>query len=112
MAGDLGVTVGAAGLTVTVFALAYAIGAALLSAVLGARPPQQVLIGSLAVFGVFNVLSAPEGRSTLGGRDQAALVPEDHGLDAVTQVELGKDPPDVRADRAGRQVQLLGDLRV
>jgi predicted MFS family arabinose efflux permease len=45
-------------LTVTVFALAYATGAPLLSALLGARPLRQVLIGSLALFGLFNVLSA------------------------------------------------------
>ncbi|WP_214368295.1 MFS transporter [Pseudonocardia sp. H11422] len=57
LAGDLGVTVGAAGLTVTVFALAYAIGAPLLSALLGARPLRQVLIGSLVLFGLFNAMS-------------------------------------------------------
>ena len=38
LAADLDVTVGAAGLTVTVFALAYATGAPVLSALLGARP--------------------------------------------------------------------------
>jgi predicted MFS family arabinose efflux permease len=58
LAGDLGVTVGAAGLTVTVFALAYATGAPLLSALLGARPLRRVLIGSLVLFGLFNVMSA------------------------------------------------------
>ena len=58
LAGDLGVTVGAAGLTVTVFGLAYATGAALLSVLLGGRPLRQVLIGSLVLFGLFNVMSA------------------------------------------------------
>jgi predicted MFS family arabinose efflux permease len=58
LADDLGVTVGAAGLTVTVFALAYATGGPLLSALLGARPLRRVLIGSLVLFGLFNVMSA------------------------------------------------------
>jgi predicted MFS family arabinose efflux permease len=58
LAGDLGVTVGGAGLAVTVFALAYATGAPLLSALLGARPLRQMLIGSLVLFGLFNVMSA------------------------------------------------------
>uniref|UniRef100_UPI001963DAB8 MFS transporter n=1 Tax=Nonomuraea lactucae TaxID=2249762 RepID=UPI001963DAB8 len=58
IARDLGVTAGAAGVTVTVFALAYASGAVLLGAVLGARPPRQVLIGSMAAFAVLGVLSA------------------------------------------------------
>ncbi|MFC6900600.1 MFS transporter [Nonomuraea dietziae] len=55
---DLGVTVGAAGLTVTVFALAYAIGAVLLSALLGSWPLRRVLIGSAALFGILSALSA------------------------------------------------------
>ncbi|MFF3324131.1 MFS transporter [Streptomyces sp. NPDC002889] len=58
IAGDLGVTVGAAGLTVTVFALGYAMGAVVLSALLGSLPLRQALIGSVALFGVLNVLSA------------------------------------------------------
>lgn len=58
LTGDLGVTVGAAGLTVTVFALAYASGTALLSALFGARCLRQVLIGSLALLGLFNVMAA------------------------------------------------------
>jgi predicted MFS family arabinose efflux permease len=58
LAGDLGVTVGAAGSTVALFALAYATGAPLLGALLGARPLRQVLIGSLVLFGLFDVMSA------------------------------------------------------
>ncbi|GAA2378737.1 hypothetical protein GCM10010404_38760 [Nonomuraea africana] len=58
IARDLGVTVGAAGLTVTVFALAYAIGAVLLSALLGSWPLRRVLIGSAVLFGMTSVLSA------------------------------------------------------
>jgi predicted MFS family arabinose efflux permease len=58
LAADLGVTVGTAGLTVTVFALAYAAGAPVLGALLGARPMRQVLIGSLVLFALCNVVSA------------------------------------------------------
>ncbi len=58
LAADLAVTVGAAGLTVTVFALAYATGAPVLSALLGTRPPRQVLVGSLVLFALCNVGSA------------------------------------------------------
>src|SRR5688500_19276889 len=58
LAADLGVSVGAAGLTVTVFALAYAVGAPVLGALLGTRPLRQVLIGSLVLFALFNVVSA------------------------------------------------------
>jgi predicted MFS family arabinose efflux permease len=58
LAADLGVPVGAAGLAVTVFALAYAVGAPVLSALLGSRPLRPVLIGSLVLFALFNVVSA------------------------------------------------------
>lgn len=75
LAGDLDVTVGAAGLTVTVFALAYAIGAPLLSALLGGRRLRSVLIGSLVLFGLFNVTSAvaPSLWVLLGARVLSAL---------------------------------------
>jgi predicted MFS family arabinose efflux permease len=58
LAADLGVPVGAAGLTVTVFALAFAAGAPVLGALFGGRPPRQVLIGSLVLFASCNVGSA------------------------------------------------------
>ncbi|MGW7364159.1 MFS transporter [Streptomyces sp. NPDC054841] len=58
IARDFDVTTGVAGLTVTAFALAYAIGAVLLSALLRSRPLRQVLIGSAALFGALSVLSA------------------------------------------------------
>ena len=76
LAGDLGVTVGAAGLTVTVFALVYATGAPLLGALLGARRLRSVLIGSLVLFGLFNLMSAvaPSLGVLLGARVASALV--------------------------------------
>jgi predicted MFS family arabinose efflux permease len=58
LAADLEVPVGAAGLTVTVFALAFATGAPVLGALLGGRSTRRVLIGSLVVFAVCNVGSA------------------------------------------------------
>jgi len=75
LAADLGVSVGAAGLTVTVFALAYAIGAPVLGALLGTRPVRQVLIGSLVLFALCNVGSAlaPDLAVLLGTRVLGAL---------------------------------------
>ncbi|WP_432076869.1 MFS transporter [Streptomyces wuyuanensis] len=58
IATDLGVTVGSAGLAVTVFALTYATGAVLLAPLLSAQPPRRVLLVSAASFAVLNVLSA------------------------------------------------------
>ncbi|MEU4550116.1 MFS transporter [Nonomuraea dietziae] len=77
---DLGVTVGAAGLTVTVFALAYAIGAVLLSALLGSWPLRRVLIGSAVLFGTLSVLSAvaPTLPALLAARLLAALAASVH----------------------------------
>jgi predicted MFS family arabinose efflux permease len=75
LAGDLDVTVGAAGLTVTAFALAYAIGAPLLSALIEERRVRSVLIGSLVLFGLFNLASAvaPSLAALLGARVLSAL---------------------------------------
>lgn len=58
LATDLDVPVGAAGLTVTVFALAFAVGAPVLGALLGGRSTRRVLVGSLVLFAVCNVGSA------------------------------------------------------
>ena len=46
------------------------------------------------------------------GRDQAGLVGQDHGLDAVAQVQLAQDRPEVGLDRGLGQVQPPGDLLV
>ncbi|MGS0685541.1 MFS transporter [Nakamurella sp. GG22] len=58
LAADLGVTVGVAGLAVTAFALAYAVGAPLFGAALGGRHQRPVLIGAIAAFGVCAAASA------------------------------------------------------
>jgi predicted MFS family arabinose efflux permease len=75
LADDFEISAGAAGLTVTVFALAYATGAALLGALFGTRSPRRVLIASLVLFGLCNALSAaaPTLPALLATRILAAL---------------------------------------
>lgn len=58
IATDLGVSVGSAGLVVTVFALSYAAGAVLLGPLLSVRPPGRVLVVSAAAFAALNLLAA------------------------------------------------------
>ncbi len=81
LAADLGVTVGAAGLTVTVFALGFAAAAPVRGAQLGARPMRQVLIGSLVLFSLCNVVSAlaPGLAVLLAARVLAALAASAYG---------------------------------
>ena len=50
--------------------------------------------------------------SCLARRGQAALVGEDHRVDAVTCAELGEDPPDVGLDRGLLDDELGCDLAV
>ncbi|MFG2757030.1 MFS transporter [Streptomyces wuyuanensis] len=95
IATDLGVTVGSAGLAVTVFALTYATGAVLLAPLLSAQPPRRVLVVSAAAFAVLNVLSAlaPTLPTLLAARLLSALaasafVPAAAGA-AVTAVPAG-----------------------
>lgn len=75
LAADLGVSLVAAGWTVTAFALAYAIGSPLLSSALGTQRPQSVLRGSLMLFGLFSLLSAvaPSLETLLVARVLSAL---------------------------------------
>lgn len=75
ISGDFGVTIGTAGLTVTAFALPYAVGAVVLTAVLPARSPRRLLIGSLLVFALCNVAAAvaPTFLTLLAGRTASAL---------------------------------------
>ncbi|CAM5765269.1 MFS transporter [Bosea minatitlanensis] len=58
LATGLGVSIDAAGLLVSIFALAYAIGSPILSAVLGDADRKRVLIGAIAVFGLANLGAA------------------------------------------------------
>src|SRR5215469_153631 len=55
---------------------------------------------------------APPPRGLATGSDQAGLVGQDDGLDAVAEVELGKYAPDVDFDSSFGQVQVVGDLTV
>lgn len=58
LAAGLGVPVDTAGLLLTVFALAYAIGSPVLSTVLGDADRKRVLAGALTVFGLANLGAA------------------------------------------------------
>lgn len=58
LATGLGVSIDTAGLLVSIFALAYAIGSPILSAVLGDADRKRVLIGAIAVFGLANLGAA------------------------------------------------------
>ncbi|WP_150130577.1 MFS transporter, partial [Streptomyces sp. 150FB] len=58
MSRDLGVSESAAGQLVTVFALAYAVGAPLLGIAIGGLRRRPVLVGSLTLFAATNVAAA------------------------------------------------------
>src|SRR4051794_24079883 len=58
IATEMAVSVGVAGLSVTVFALAYAVGAPLLGALLGGRNQRPVLVGAVVAFGMCAAVSA------------------------------------------------------
>lgn len=58
LSSDLGVTVAIAGQLITAFALAYAFGSPLLAVAVADVDRRLVLFGSIAVFGLFNVLAA------------------------------------------------------
>jgi predicted MFS family arabinose efflux permease len=75
LAADLGVSVGAAGLTVTVFALGSGIGGPVLSALLGGQRLRSLLVGALVVFAAANVVAAlaPSLAVLLGARVLSAL---------------------------------------
>jgi predicted MFS family arabinose efflux permease len=58
IAGELGVTLAAAGQLVTIYALTYALASPILGAALGGRNPKQLLIAALALFGLANLVAA------------------------------------------------------
>ncbi|MEU6709049.1 MFS transporter [Streptomyces wuyuanensis] len=99
IATDLGVTVGSAGLAVTVFALTYATGAVLLAPLLSAQPPRRVLVVSVAAFAVLNVLSAlaPTLPTLLAARLLSALA-----ASAFVPAAAGAAVAAVPAGRRGR----------
>jgi predicted MFS family arabinose efflux permease len=75
LAADLRVSVGAAGLTVTAFAVSSAVGGPVLSALLGPRGLRQVLVGALVVFAISTAVAAlaPSLPVLLGARVVSAL---------------------------------------
>lgn len=58
VAAELGTSVGAVGLTVSVFALTYAVAAPVLVSLTARLPVRRVLVGAMAVFVVANLLAA------------------------------------------------------
>jgi predicted MFS family arabinose efflux permease len=66
LAADLHVSVSAVGQLITVFALAYAVGSPVVAVVTARFERRRLLLGSLAVFAVFNlVAAAAKGYATL-----------------------------------------------
>lgn len=58
VAADIGVTVPVAGQLITAFALAFAVGSPVLAVFTGHLERKRLLMGSILVFGVFNVVAA------------------------------------------------------
>lgn len=58
LASGLGVSIDTAGLLISIFALAYAIGSPILSTVLGDADRKRVLLGAMTVFGLANLGAA------------------------------------------------------
>src|SRR5262252_3660631 len=56
--------------------------------------------------------AAQSGSSNAARLDEAGLVGQHDGLDAVAEAELGQYPPDVDFDGSLGQVHLAGDLAV
>lgn len=75
LADDMGVSIATAGLSVTVFAVAYALAAPVLAALTSTIRPRLVITVALAVLSVANIACAVSTGFTLflGGRVLAAL---------------------------------------
>ncbi|OKI00181.1 hypothetical protein A6A06_23755 [Streptomyces sp. CB02923] len=105
MAHDLHVTEGAAGRLVTVFALAYAIGAPLLGAATGGLRRRTVLVGSLGLFAATNLAAAlvDSYAAMLAVRVAAALAAA-----LFTPAAAAAAPALVPAERRGRALATVG----
>lgn len=57
IANDVGVTVALAGQLITAFALTYAVGSPLIAVATGTMERRRLLLGSIAAFGLFNLLA-------------------------------------------------------
>ncbi len=102
VADEFGVPAGAAGLAATVFALGYGVGAPLLGAAVAGRPPRQVLVGSLALYGLLTALSAlaPTLPVLLLTRASAALACSVH-VPTAAAVAVAAVPEDRRGRALG-----------
>ncbi|MFH8344254.1 MFS transporter [Streptomyces sp. NPDC018045] len=105
MGRDLGVSDSQAGQFVTVFALAYAIGAPLLGVAIGSLPRRPLLIGSLALFAVSNVAAAlvDSYEMMLAVRVLAALTAA-----VFTPAAAAAVPPLVPVEERGRALGTVG----
>jgi len=114
LAADLDVSVGAAGSVVSVFALTSAIAAPLLGALLAGRRPRAVLVGSLAVFGLFSAASAvaPSLAALLVTRVGAALAAAAYvpaaGAAAVAAVQAAHRGRALAVVLAGTSIAVIG----
>lgn len=101
---DLGVSASAAGQLITVFAVAFAVGAPLLALVTDSYPRRRVLVSALVVFAVANAAAAlaPGYWFLLAARVLVAL---GAGLAASASfgVAAGGAPP----DRQGRYLSVV-----
>lgn len=104
LAAGLRVPVDTAGLLLTVFALAYAIGSPLLSTVLGDGDRRRVLAGAMAVFGLANLAAAFAGDFALvmAARVVMALAAGVY-MPAANAVAVALVPP----ERRGRAIALV-----
>lgn len=101
---DLGAGRAASGQLVVVYALAYALGGPVLTALVGHRPPRRVLAVALAVFGVGNGLTAV---ATNLPAAVAARVVAGIGAGVYTANALAVARRLVPGDRQGRAVAFV-----
>ncbi|TDD20450.1 MFS transporter [Nonomuraea diastatica] len=108
MLGDIGMDLDAgravAGQLIVVYSLAYALGGPLLTALVGHRPPRQVLLVALAVFAVGNGLTsaAVDFPGAVAGRVVAGM-----GAGVYTANALAVTRRLVAGDRQGRAVAFV-----
>lgn len=101
---DLHASRAVTGQLIVVYALAYALGGPLLTALVGHRPPRQVLLVALAVFGVGNGLTAIAADFTGAA---AARVVAGVGAGVYTANALAAARRLVTGDRQGRAVAVV-----
>lgn len=104
LAAGLGVPLDTAGLLISIFALAYAVGSPVLSTMLGSVERKHVLAGAMAVFGLANLGAALAGDFALvmAARVVMALAAGVY-MPAANAVAVALVPP----ERRGRAIALV-----